>query len=313
MSSKAVLLLLLFGGGVLSREAQLGSPELGLIESTVGSWIRCGFGEEPSRCLEEKTVRQVRQMSLELGRNWRTDLEEVRSGKSLDEDGDDGTKEYRALASQNAKMLKTIEEENKSENPGLIDEVSDFFANGLLKFFDDVFDLKEDDAGTKKNGKNAVEARGHKKKYLKKQNKHLKIILLLMLIKNKVKMFLHKFTFLIQLKFLAIAAANLLINLIRLWLELKKKHKPNKVIYYEKSHHQHHYDNEHIHDDDDHYSYPTSYKHYGHHEEEEGGGGGGIWPWSRSYVQHKSDMWGNPPYRVPGSHNLVYMNQRPMR
>lgn len=57
--------------------------------------------------------------------------------------------------------------------------------------------------------------RGHKKKYLKKQNKKLKIILLLMLLKSKVKMFVQKFQLLLTLKFLAIGVANLLANLVR--------------------------------------------------------------------------------------------------
>ncbi|XP_012230619.1 uncharacterized protein [Linepithema humile] len=117
---------------------------------------------------------------------------------------------------------------------------------------DFVDDLQEADAEeiieeNEAQNDNAEEAR--KKKFGKKQKKHLaKLLGLAMLIKSKISLLLQLISTHFQLKFFVIAVISLILNAVRFWIEVKKSH-PAKVIYYEHAQHQHHYD----HDDHDHY------------------------------------------------------------
>ncbi|KAK6634696.1 hypothetical protein RUM43_012098 [Polyplax serrata] len=162
-------------------------------------------------------------------------------------------------------------------------------------------------------------------------------------------MFVSKLQFLVQLKFLGVATINMLANVFRLWIELKKKHKPSKVVFYENAHHQHHYDHEHLIDHEDgHFGHPASHGQlgaivfgkfssvnrpranvliikprllpfvssfkpndipFGHHEEEDYGGG--PWPWSRSYEKPSAQSSQKPsgPYKYKPGYNYYY-NER---
>ncbi|GAB0099872.1 hypothetical protein DMENIID0001_157630 [Sergentomyia squamirostris] len=93
---------------------------------------------------------------------------------------------------------------------------------------------KEDDLG-----RSVGELRGKKKK---KKKALMKLLLLGAIVKGKIELLLKVLSAHLQLKFLAIAALGLLINLARFWIDLKKGHQPQKVIYYEHAQHQHHYD-----------------------------------------------------------------------
>ncbi|XP_034951365.1 uncharacterized protein [Chelonus insularis] len=90
------------------------------------------------------------------------------------------------------------------------------------------------------NDTHARESR--KKKFGKKKKLLLKLIPLFMAIKAKISLILQFISTHFQLKFFAIAVVSLIINFIRLWLEIKRSHTPAKVIYYEHAQHQHHYD-----------------------------------------------------------------------
>lgn len=91
----------------------------------------------------------------------------------------------------------------------------------------------------------ASEARGKKKKEKKKKIKAIiKLLILGIVVYGKVTLLLKILAAHLQFKFLAIAAAGLLINAARFYLDLKKGHHPQKVIYYEHAQHQHHYENE---------------------------------------------------------------------
>ncbi|KAK6619848.1 hypothetical protein RUM44_006247 [Polyplax serrata] len=123
-------------------------------------------------------------------------------------------------------------------------------------------------------------------------------------------MFVSKLQFLVQLKFLGVATINMLANVFRLWIELKKKHKPSKVVFYENAHHQHHYDHEHLIDHEDgHFGHPASHGPFGHHEEEDYGGG--PWPWSRSYEKPSVQSSQKPSgtYKYKPAYNYYY-NER---
>ncbi|KAG8245183.1 hypothetical protein J6590_009259 [Homalodisca vitripennis] len=86
-------------------------------------------------------------------------------------------------------------------------------------------------------------ARGHKKK-VKKAIKRaiLKLIIVGLLIKQKIKMLLMAAQTFLQFKFLLVAIVYVVSNIVKIWLEIKSKHHPQKVIYYENAHHQHHYE-----------------------------------------------------------------------
>ena len=88
---------------------------------------------------------------------------------------------------------------------------------------------------------------GRKKKLGKKKKKQLhKLMMIAMMVKAKISLLLQLVSTHFQLKFFIIAIISLMINTARFWIELKKSHRPSKVIYYEHAQHQHHYD----HDDD---------------------------------------------------------------
>lgn len=87
---------------------------------------------------------------------------------------------------------------------------------------------------------------GRKKKLGKKKKKKLlkKLFMLGMLLKSKFSFLLQLFHAHLQVKFFVIAVLGLLINAGRFWIELKKSHQPNKVVYYEHAQHQHHYEHD---------------------------------------------------------------------
>lgn len=58
----------------------------------------------------------------------------------------------------------------------------------------------------------------------------MKLLVLGAVLKAKIEMLLKILSFKLQLKFLAIAAIGLLINLARFWVDVKKSHHPQKVL-----------------------------------------------------------------------------------
>jgi hypothetical protein len=83
------------------------------------------------------------------------------------------------------------------------------------------------------------------RKRRRKGDKMMKLMMLGMMLKSKLSTFMMVFGALLQLKFLALSILNLIIGIVRLYLELTKKKEPQKVIYYEQAHHQHVYDQQH--------------------------------------------------------------------
>ena len=65
-----------------------------------------------------------------------------------------------------------------------------------------------------------------------------------MILKSKITFLFQLFSAHFQLKFFVIAVVGLVINAVRLWLQLKQTLHPQKVVYYEHAQHQHHYDHE---------------------------------------------------------------------
>lgn len=99
----------------------------------------------------------------------------------------------------------------------------------------------------------------------------------------KICVLVKLFTAALQFKFLLIALAGLVLNAIKFWLELKKSHHPQKVIYYEHAQHQHHYE----HDDD----WSGGHPH-----------GGDESYWGRSYDEEEDQK---------SAQDLAYAQQKP--
>lgn len=94
------------------------------------------------------------------------------------------------------------------------------------------------------------------------------MIILGIVLKAKITLLLKALSAALQVKFFLVALAGLILNAARFYLDLKKGHQPQKVIYYEHAQHQHHYEG----DDDWSSSGP--------------GGGGGYW--GRSYDEEET-------------------------
>ncbi|KAL5282282.1 hypothetical protein ACFFRR_005460 [Megaselia abdita] len=88
----------------------------------------------------------------------------------------------------------------------------------------------------------AVSPRGSRGKKKKKKKALVKLMLWGTIIKGKIELLLKILSAHLQIKFFLIALVGLLINIARFWIDIKKSHSPQKVIYYEHAHHQHTYE-----------------------------------------------------------------------
>ncbi|XP_045460010.1 uncharacterized protein LOC123670560 [Harmonia axyridis] len=113
----------------------------------------------------------------------------------------------------------------------------------------------------------AIEGRKKKKKKIHKLIALIKLLILGAVIAVKLIVLLKIFAAHLQIKFLMIAFAGLLINAARFYFDLKKGHNPQKVIYYEHAQHQHHYEGA----EDDWSSSGPSENYWGRSYEEEDG------------------------------------------
>lgn len=122
----------------------------------------------------------------------------------------------------------------------------------------------------------------------------IRFLILGAIIKAKLTILLQLLSAKLQIKFFLIALAGLLLNLARFWLDLKKGHNPQKVIYYEHAQHQHHYD---------------------HLDDEHGG-----W-WGRSAYEDEEpkdrnsyavDYNPDPAYRREYAQEVAYRGQKPV-
>jgi hypothetical protein len=84
-----------------------------------------------------------------------------------------------------------------------------------------------------------------KPKRRRKEDTMMKLMMLGMMLKSKFSAIATVFGTIMQLKFFALSMLNLLVGVVRLYLDLTKKKEPEKVIYYEQAHHEHVYDQQH--------------------------------------------------------------------
>ena len=120
-------------------------------------------------------------------------------------------------------------------------------------------------------------AEPRKKKKIKKLIALIKLIVIGLIIKAKITLLLKMLSAALQVKFFLVALAGLILNAARFYIDLKKGHQPQKVIYYEHAQHQHHYEG----------------------DEDWGSSGPGGGYWGRSYDEEES------------AQDLAYSKQKP--
>ncbi|XP_053687086.1 uncharacterized protein LOC128736624 [Sabethes cyaneus] len=183
----------------------------------------------------------VRQQASRMLDNWE-DILELKKHEMMEE------ADKEALRREQNRDLKADSKKPAKVTPShLINQIED----GLGTITDFVSD-GVDGVSTSKNQKSDDEL-ARPKKHLhhilklgkrkgKKKKTYIKLFMLGAALKGKIELLLKILSFHLQLKFFAIAAIGLLINIARFWFDLKKQPQPQKVIYYEHAQHQHHYD-----------------------------------------------------------------------
>ncbi|KAK9892990.1 hypothetical protein WA026_023047 [Henosepilachna vigintioctopunctata] len=194
-----------------------------------------------------------------------------------------------AEADRIAAQRGRAEGEEESETPTqlsntikqLVNELTDMVVHGIGGLFRDAKDDDEEEESTDTNvaekddeknddeeedSSRAVEGRKKKKKKIHKLIALIKLLILGAVLAVKLIILLKILSFHLQVKFLMIAFAGLIINAARFYLDLKKKHDPQKVIYYEHAQHQHHYEG-----GEDDWSSGPSESYWGRSYEEEDG------------------------------------------
>ncbi|XP_038120757.1 uncharacterized protein LOC6048750 isoform X2 [Culex quinquefasciatus] len=174
-------------------------------------------------------------------------------------------------------------------------------------------------------GAGPEKAIGRGKRKGKKKKTYMKLFILGAALKGKIELLLKILSFHLQLKFFAIAAIGLLINIARFWIDIKKQPHPQKVIYYEHAQHQHHYDEGHgggdewnggywkrslhnVHDDGP--VAAASEPSYGYYAQERSEDDSGHhYRGQQHYVQQPQAN--NPSHYPYDPHSMAYNQQRP--
>ncbi|XP_058459147.1 uncharacterized protein LOC131435357 isoform X3 [Malaya genurostris] len=187
--------------------------------------------------------------------------------------------------------------------------ISDYVSDGVDGIVSARNQKSNDDQASPKKHLHHILKLGKRKG--KKKKTYIKLFMLGAALKGKIELLLKILSFHLQLKFFAIAAIGLLINIGRFWFDLKKQPQPQKVIYYEHAQHQHHYDD---HGDD----YGGYWKRSLHGIRDEDGS---YYSHDRSdrpedgYPQHRPVHYApvpNSPSHYPyDPHTMAYHQQRP--
>lgn len=80
--------------------------------------------------------------------------------------------------------------------------------------------------------------------------RYVKLGIIVAIIKYKISLFIKLFMAAVLTKIFFLVLSNLLLNTVRLFIDLKKSSEPQKNIYYEHSQHDHHYDGEPWHEEE---------------------------------------------------------------
>ncbi|XP_044266064.1 uncharacterized protein LOC123012240 [Tribolium madens] len=255
----------------------------------------CASIEKNNSELETVTVRKSSSRKISLGDLITCGL--IRDISCFLDVGDAFVEEKKNEILAQADVSKATSRANNENSPSnlskainrIVSELTDVFREGIFSFFKSAREGEEDDqiestieeseeSSVKPSSRKVGESRKKKKKG--KLIALIKLIIIGIVLKAKLTLLLKALSAALQVKFFLVALAGLILNAARFYLDLKKGHQPQKVIYYEHAQHQHHYEG-----DDD---WGSS------------GPGGGYW--GRSYEEEETSP-----------HNLVYAKQRPYK
>ncbi|XP_062542187.1 uncharacterized protein LOC134210176 isoform X6 [Armigeres subalbatus] len=271
--------------------------------------VLCVVRSNPMQCIRQQAGRVLD--------NWE-DILEIKKREMMEEADKENQRrsEQRGLSGDDGKQTKQSPSNLILQIEDGLSTISDFVSDGVDSYAD-----------TGKTGKSAEE--GQPKKHLhhilhklgkrkgKKKKTFMKLFILGAALKGKIELLLKILSFHLQLKFFAIAAIGLLINIARFWIDLKKQPHPQKVIYYEHAQHQHHYDD---HNDGDYGGYWKRSLHAGHEDDSTGffdrsdrvdeDYSRGVYP--QPHPHYVPQQTPNSPSHYPyDPHSIAYQQQRP--
>ncbi|XP_062542188.1 uncharacterized protein LOC134210176 isoform X7 [Armigeres subalbatus] len=302
-------LLALTSGMSLAQAMKAEHRAAAVDSSAILESVLCVVRSNPMQCIRQQAGRVLD--------NWE-DILEIKKREMMEEADKENQRrsEQRGLSGDDGKQTKQSPSNLILQIEDGLSTISDFVSDGVDSYAD-----------TGKTGKSAEE--GQPKKHLhhilhklgkrkgKKKKTFMKLFILGAALKGKIELLLKILSFHLQLKFFAIAAIGLLINIARFWIDLKKQPHPQKVIYYEHAQHQHHYDD---HNDGDYGGYWKRSLHAGHEDDSTGffdrsdrvdeDYSRGVYP--QPHPHYVPQQTPNSPSHYPyDPHSIAYQQQRP--
>ncbi|XP_065082187.1 uncharacterized protein LOC135704635 isoform X3 [Ochlerotatus camptorhynchus] len=195
--------------------------------------VMCMVRPNPMQCIRQQAGRMLS--------NWE-DILETKKLEMMGEADEEFQRrtEQRGLSKDDDKQAKQSPSSLMSQVEEGLATISEFVSDGVDSYASEGSTKDVEGGRPKKHLHHIIHKIGKRKG--KKKKTFMKLFILGAALKGKIELLLKVLSFHLQLKFFAIAAIGLLINIARFWIDLKKHPSPQKVIYYEHAQHQHHYD-----------------------------------------------------------------------
>ncbi|XP_055534853.1 uncharacterized protein LOC129724189 isoform X5 [Wyeomyia smithii] len=201
--------------------------------SAIVESLLCVVRSNPWQCIRQQASRMLD--------NWE-DILEIKKHEMMNEADKEALQraENRGLTGDGKKPLKVIPSNLINQIENGLGTITDFVSEGVDGVATSKKQKSDDEVARPKKHLHHILKLGKRKG--KKRKTYIKLFMLGAALKGKIELLLKILSFHLQLKFFAIAAIGLLINIARFWFDIKKQPQPQKVIYYEHAQHQHHYD-----------------------------------------------------------------------
>ncbi|XP_055686601.1 uncharacterized protein LOC129791945 isoform X3 [Lutzomyia longipalpis] len=178
--------------------------------------IFCPFRPKPWDCTRQNVARMLS--------NW----DEVLAMK-LQEFKEEADAEYQAKLQSRDFTARDLPQEKPSAVMTTVEKTITSIAESVSERLEEFLrQPKSEDLEMEEKQIHKLDQRGKKKK---KKKALMKLLLLGAIVKGKIELLLKLLSAHLQLKFLAIAAIGLLVNIARFWIDLKKGHSPQKHHY----------------------------------------------------------------------------------
>ncbi|XP_058829175.1 uncharacterized protein LOC131688721 isoform X2 [Topomyia yanbarensis] len=214
---------------VVSAQTVKAENKVSVDSSAILESLLCIVRSNPWLCIRQQAGRMLDNWEEILDFKKHEMMEEADRESQQRALKDDGKKKFRETPSS---LIHQIEDGLGTISDYVSDGVDGYVAGKGLK--------SDDEQARPKKHLHHILKLGKRKG--KKKKTYIKLFMLGAALKGKIELLLKILSFHLQLKFFAIAALGLLINIGRFWFDLKKQPQPQKVIYYEHAQHQHHYD-----------------------------------------------------------------------